>query len=108
VRCGVCGSVSSAGGAVCTRRGAERGAATAAPRGPPAAGASNITSFGSCILEGTLCILNIWRARCLNWSKVTRAHAPRQARRTGASWRCSALAPGPAAAWRAQPRSPPP
>ena len=26
-----------------------------------------------------LCVLKVWSAQCLNWSTVTRAHAPRQA-----------------------------
>jgi hypothetical protein len=30
------------------------------------------------ILEDALCFLKVWSARCLNWSIVTRAHAPRQ------------------------------
>jgi hypothetical protein len=30
------------------------------------------------ILEDALCFLNVWSAKRLNWSIVTRAHAPRQ------------------------------
>jgi hypothetical protein len=49
-----------------------------------------------------LCFLNVWSAKCLNWSIVTRAHAPRQPdaecsmpcegnpqQKCGASWRNS-------------------
>jgi hypothetical protein len=28
------------------------------------------------ILEDALCFLKVWSAQCLNWSIVTRAHAP--------------------------------
>ena len=31
------------------------------------------------ILEGALCFLNVWKAKCLNLPIVIRAHAPRQA-----------------------------
>jgi hypothetical protein len=29
-------------------------------------------------VENALCLLKVWGARCLNWSIVTRAHAPRR------------------------------